>query len=487
MLFKIILEPLLALTMIRNLVQEFIEDIEEIDIRDIYGCDGMSNSECNIFISADQKFWILSEKLKFDEALTQCRSQKADLYYVRADQDLLHLFGFFNVTKIWTNVSKARQGALQDGQGYYPELMGKSQTISLENFNPTDFKSNTRILLQQRTDSFEMKIVPESELHDALCVQSLRFPYREADQANLKGLQKTYVEALQANLDSLEPVIRKTQSAFNAIPKTSYNLTGELTFDDVVHRGAELEQNILREKRLGKVRKDLFASLTDLLGISRIGVRLLTQLYRITNMVKFVTDTIENPLVAVEQIFNSAYLWSEDKKLPYELYRIDEDLVLQIGESVLKNIPTITEMMKRTSFWDFSFFDLILFILAVCTIAVVFTTTVCLQCNKNRHSIAQLREEQRKTGRIAMDYTVKKVQTVRPIKETKIQRPFTGSCNARRRHSIDIPTTMKITRSQRVKIVTEKSKRPAPTIPRPMQSISNVPTYLQDSFTSLNE
>ena len=356
MLFKIILEPLLALSLIRNLVQEFITDIEDIDIREIYGCDGERNSECNIFISADQKFWILSEKLKFDEALTQCRSQKADLYYVRADQDLLHLFGFFNVTKIWTNVSKARQGALQDGQGYYPELMGKSQTISLENFNPTDFKSNTRMLLQQGTDSFEMKIVPESELHDALCVQSLRFPYRESDQANLIGLQKTYAEALQANLDSIEPVIRKTQSAFNAIPKTSYNLTGELTFDDVVHRGAELKQNVLKEKRLGKVRKDLFANLNETIQLSRIGVRLLTQLYRITNMIRFVTDTIENPLVAVEQIFNSAYLWSEDKKLPYELFRVDEDLVLQIGESVLKNIPTITEIMKRTSFWDFSFF-----------------------------------------------------------------------------------------------------------------------------------
>ena len=257
-----------------------------------------------------------------------------------------------------------------------------------------------------------------------------------------------------------------------------------------MHRGAELEQNILREKRLGKVRKDLFANLNETIQLSRIGVRLLTQMYRITNMVKFVTDTIENPLVAVEQIFNSAYLWSEDKRLPHELFRVDNDLILQIGESVLRNIPTITEIMKRTNFWDFSFFDLILFILAVLTVSVVLTATVCRHFYKNRHSIAQLREEQRRTGRIAMDYTVKKVQTVRPIKETKVQRPFTGSCAARRRHSIDIPTTMKVSmknRNQQVRTVTEKSKRPAPTIPRPLQSISNVPTYLQDSFTSLNE
>ena len=323
MLFKIILEPLLALTMIRDLVQEFLTDIEEINVRDIYGCDGERQSECTFFISADQKFWILSEKLKFDEALTQCRSQKADLYYVRAAHDLEQLMNFFNVTKMWTNVSKARQGALQDGQGYYLELMGKSQTISLENFNPTDFT----MILQQNSGTYEMKIVAESELHEALCVQPLRFPYRESDQINLKALQKTYSEALQANLDSFEPVIRKTKSALNAIPKTSYNETGDLTFDDVVHRGAELEKNIQREKKLGKVRKDLFAGLNETIQLPRIGVRLLTQIYRISNMVKFVTDTIENPLVAVEQIFNSAYLWSEDKKLPHELFRVEDDLI----------------------------------------------------------------------------------------------------------------------------------------------------------------
>ena len=244
------------------------------------------------------------------------------------------------------------------------------------------------------------------------------------------------------------------------------------------------------ERRLGKVRKDLFANLNETIQLSRIGVRLLTQMYRITNMVKFVTETIENPLVAVEQIFNSAYLWSEDKSLPHELFRVDDDLILQIGEFVIKNIPTMREIINRTNFWDFSFFDLILFLLAVLTVSVVLTASVFRQCYKRNQYIAHLREEQRKTGRIAMDYTVKKVQTVRPIKETKIQRPFTGTCASRRRHSIDIPTTMKISmknRSQQNRTVTEKSKRPAPTIPRPLQSISNVPTYLQDSFTSLNE
>ena len=131
----------------------------------------------------------------------------------------------------------------------------------------------------------------------------------------------------------------------------------------------------------------------------------------------------------------------------------------------------MAEIINRTNFWDFSFFDLILFILAVLTVSVVLTATVCRHFYKNNHSIAQLREEQRKTGRIAMDYTVKKVQTVRPIKETKIQRPFTGTCVSRRRHSIDIPTTMKVSmknRNQQVRTVTEKSKRPAPTIPRPV-------------------
>ena len=85
----------------------------------------------------------------------------------------------------------------------------------------------------------------------------------------------------------------------------------------------------------------------------------------------------------------------------------------------------------------------------------------------------------------AIEYTVKKVQEVRPVRETKIQKPFTGPCYSRRRHSIDIPTTMKVSvQNRNNKMATVKSK--APTIPK-LKSISNVPTYLQDSFTSLNE
>ena len=295
MLFKIIFEPLLALSIARNMVQNFLAEINEIKIKETYGCGGESQSDCTSLILADQKIWILSEKLKFDEALTQCRSQRADLYYVRAGHDLEQLMNFFNVTKVWTNVSKARQGALQDGQGFYPELMGKTQAISLEHFNPTDFTAKTRIILQQNSGSFEMKIVPESELHEALCVQSLNFPYRESDQANLEALQKTYSEALQANLDSFEPIVRKTKSLLNTIPKTSYNKTGDLTFDDVVHRGAEFERNILREKELGRIRKELFANLNETIQLPRITVQLLTQIYRITNMLQFITDTLENP------------------------------------------------------------------------------------------------------------------------------------------------------------------------------------------------
>ena len=475
----------MALSMARNMVQDFLSEINEIRIKEIYGCGGESPSDCTSLIVADQKIWILPIPIRFDEALTQCRSQRADLYYVRATHDLEQLMNYFNVTKVWTNVSKARQGTLQDGQGFYPEIMGKTQAISLGNFNPTDFTAKTRIIIQQDSGSFEMKIVPESELHEALCVQPLNFPYREADQTNLEALQKTYSEALQANLDSFEPIVRKTKSLLNALPKTSYNKTGDLTFDDVVHRGAEFERNILREKELGRIRKELFANLNETIQVPRITVQLLTQIYRITNMLKFITDTLENPLVAVEQIFNSAYLWSEDKKLPHELFRVEDDLILQIGEIVIKNIPSITEILNKTSFWDFSFFDLVLFLLAVFTVTAVLTATICRHFYKSKQYTSVLRENQKRNEMAAIEYTVKKVQEVRPVRETKIQKPFTGPCYSRRRHSIDIPTTMKVSIQNRNKMTTVKSK--APTIPPKMKSISNVPTYLQDSFTSLNE
>ena len=190
-------------------------------------------------------------------------------------------------------------------------------------------------------------------------------------------------------------------------------------------------------------------------------------------------------MVAVEQIFNSAYLWSEDKKLPHELFRVEDDLILQIGEIVIKNIPTITEILNRTSFWDFSFFDFVLFLLTVFAVSAVLTAAICRHFYKSEQYTALLRENQKRNEMAAIGYTVKKVQEVRPIKETKIQKPFTGPCSSRRRHSIDIPTTMKVSiqnRSNWNRTVIAKPKGAAPTIPKP-----NIPTYLQDSFTSLNK
>ena len=153
---------------------------------------------------------------------------------------------------------------------------------------------------------------------------------------------------------------------------------------------------------MGKVRKDLFANLNEAIQLPRISVQLLTQMYCIANMIKFVTDTIENPLVAVEQIFNSAYLWSEDKKLPHELFRVEDDLILQSGEIVIKNIPTITEILNRTSFWDFLFFDLVLFLLTVFAVSAVLTATVCRHFYKSKQYTGLLRENQKRTGIIGV-------------------------------------------------------------------------------------
>ena len=61
--------------------------------------------------------------------------------------------------------------------------MGKSQTISLENFNPTEFTEKARVVLIRELGLYEMKLVPNTEPHDALCFQPLRFPTRESEQA----------------------------------------------------------------------------------------------------------------------------------------------------------------------------------------------------------------------------------------------------------------------------------------------------------------
>ena len=193
-------------------------------------------------------------------------------------------------------------------------------------------------------------------------------------------------------------------------------------------------------------------------------------------MIQFVTDTKESPLVAVEQIFNSAYLWSEDRKLPHELFRIDDNLVLQIGEAIVKNIPTIRDIINQTNFWDFSFFDLVLFFMSVLAVTAVLTETICRHFYKSKQHSALLREVQDRRN-VAETYEVKQVQVVnKPIKETKTIRPFTGRCTACRHHSIDIPTTMKMSvlnRFPRKRENLVKAKRPAPTAPKVNLKSSN--------------
>ena len=256
-----------------------------------------------------------------------------------------------------------------------------------------------------------------------------------------------------------------------------------------MHRCAELEKNIAKERTIGKIRANLFANLNETIQLPRIGVRLLTQLFRVTNMIQFVTDTIENPLVTVKQIFNSAYLWSEDKKLPHELFRIEGDLVLQIGEAIIKNIPTIRNIINQPNFWGFSFFDLILFFMSVLAVTAVLTATICRHFYKAKQHSAFLREIQNQCN-VVETYAVKQVQVVnKPV--TKTIRPFTGRCTARRRHSIDIPTTMKVSvlnRIPRKKENVTKIKKPAPTAPRVnVKSTNQIPVWLGESFTSLNE
>ena len=85
-------------------------------------------------------------------------------------------------------------------------------------------------------------------------------------------LKKTYTEAIQAHLQSFKPVVCKAKAVLNSLPKLQYNDTGELTFDDIVHRGAELEKNIAKEKIIKKIRSNLFANLNETIQLPRIGV-----------------------------------------------------------------------------------------------------------------------------------------------------------------------------------------------------------------------
>ena len=156
-----------------------------------------------------------------------------------------------------------------------------------------------------------------------------------------------------------------------------------------------------------------------------------------------------------------------------------------------KNIPTICDIINLTNFWDFSFFDLILFFMSVLAVTAVLTATICRHFYKSKQHSAFLRKIQNQRN-VAETYTVKQIQVVnKPVKETKTIQPFTGRCTARHHHSIDIPTTMKVSvlnRIPRKEGKVAKTKKPAPTAPRVnVESTNQIPVWLGESFTSLNE
>ena len=129
--------------------------------------------------------------------------------------------------------------------------------------------------------------------------------------------------------------------------------------------------------------------------------------------------------------------------------------------------------------------------MSVLAVTAVLTATICRYFYKSKQHSALLREIQNKRN-VAETYTVKQVQVAnKPIKETKAIRPFTGRRTARRRHSMDIPTTMKISALNRLPRKGEnivKTKKSAPTAPKVnVKSINQIPVWLGESFTSLNE
>ena len=129
--------------------------------------------------------------------------------------------------------------------------------------------------------------------------------------------------------------------------------------------------------------------------------------------------------------------------------------------------------------------------MSVLAVTAVLMATICRHLYKSKQHSAILHEIQNRRN-VAETYEVKQVQVVnKPVKETKTIRPFTGRCTGCRRHSIDIPTTMKLSVLNRLPRKGEsyvKAKKPAPTAPKVnAQSTNQILAWLGESFTSLNE
>ena len=121
MLFKIVFDPLLALTMMELLVNQYIDKLTVLNFTELYGKTGL--------VVQDQLLTKIENKQTFNVAAEICRANRLTLFTVYPFHDLTTIMTNFGIDRVWTNVFKSKTGTLMDVSGMYPVSETEQKTI----------------------------------------------------------------------------------------------------------------------------------------------------------------------------------------------------------------------------------------------------------------------------------------------------------------------------------------------------------------------
>ena len=434
MLFKIVFDPLLALTMMELLVNQYIDKLTVLNFTELYGKTGL--------VVQDQLLTKIEDKQTFNVAAEICRANRSTMFTVYPFHDLTNIMTTFGIDRVWTNVFKSKAGTLMDVSGMYPVSETEQQMIQQNDM--TSYVDTThKIVLAKSNDVFSYEPELITTLTNALCFKQLDFPFREKDPEVFAETIGTFVSGVTEQKKELAKTKKQIKMKINILDRITLNKTKFI--DDEIDRKTDFEAELSKIQALADRIPIDFQNMNTQLDTSNIITRHLTILEKLDDLLQFVTMTIDNPL-EIDDIISSIYVWPEDQRAEKRLYLYNKTMFYLLINKDKNEIPpytgfgsSLSGLINTEHFWELTLPDLILIgadWLLTGLMAIVYKIGKRLRVNYDKLT----RPKKTFNVRQIQSRPMERTQSSSVIREQRIE-PC-GACADRRRKAIDLPTTM---------------------------------------------
>ena len=353
MLFKIVFDPLLALTMTELLVNQYIDKLTVLNFTELYGKTGL--------VVQDQLLTKIEDKQTFNAAAEICRANRSTLFTVYPFHDLTHIMTTFGIDRVWTNVFKSKAGTLMDVSGMYPVSETEKQMIE-QNDMTSYIDSTHKIVLAKSNNvfSYEPELIPTPT--NALCFKQLEFPFCKKDLEVFAETIDTLVSGVTEQKKQLAMTKKQIKMKINILDRITLNETKII--DNEIDRQTDFEAKLSKIQALADCIPIDFQNMNTQLDTSNIITRHLTTLEKLDDLLQFVTKTIDDPL-EIDDIISSIYVWPEYQRAEKRLYMYNKTMFYLMINKDKKEVPPITGFVSSLSglintdhFWELTLIDL---------------------------------------------------------------------------------------------------------------------------------